>query len=65
MNIKLSKRERECIAYMMLGMSAKQIGKCLRLSPRTVEYYIYNIKVKYKCRTKTEVIVKTFNSQFC
>ena len=43
-NIRLSKRETECIYYLIRGMTIKRIAQTLKLSPRTVESYIKNIK---------------------
>ncbi len=43
----LSKREQECLFYVLREKTAKQIAKILGLSFRTVEFYIENIKNKY------------------
>lgn len=57
-NIYLTKREAECVFYLTQGNTAKQIGKKLTLSPRTVEAYLANIKAKLKCHTITELVSK-------
>lgn len=51
----LSKREKECIKWLLRGRSASQIGKIIHLSPRTVEFYLVNIKNKLFCDTKQEL----------
>ena len=52
--IKLSARETQVLAGMILGMTAKQMGGMLLLSPRTIEFYIENVKNKFHglCRYK-------------
>lgn len=55
-NIYLTQREMDCLLGLLEGKSAKQIGKHLRLSPRTIEFYINKIKIKFKCRTTLELI---------
>ena len=42
----LSKREQQCLHYLLKGMTAKEIAKILSLSHRTVEEYIANLKIK-------------------
>lgn len=54
----LSKREFECLRYTVQGRSAKEIGKILALSPRTIEFHIKKIKIKFKCRTILELIAR-------
>lgn len=54
----LSRRERECLSLLLKGNSAKQTGRILNLSPRTIESYIEAIKRKFDCRTKIEIISK-------
>jgi DNA-binding CsgD family transcriptional regulator len=36
-------------------MSAKETAACLGLSPRTIESYFENIKVKLQCWTKSDI----------
>ena len=55
---KLSKRQVECLYYLVRGMTLKQIGKTLKLSPRTVEWYLEIVKNKLNCSTKLDLINK-------
>ncbi len=54
----ISKRERECLECLVKGMTAKEIAKELKLSPRTIEFYINNLKRKFNCVKRVELIVK-------
>ena len=49
-------REAQCMAELMCGKTIKATGESLGLSPRTVEYYLKNMKSKLKCRTKSELM---------
>lgn len=60
----LSKREQECLFYILRGKSAKEIGRILNLTPRTIEHYIENIKYKLNCRTKVDLIIKAKEEDF-
>ncbi len=60
--ILLSKRETECLEYLSLGKSMKEIGRALSLSPKTIEFYLKNIKNKTKISTKEELIVSFIKS---
>lgn len=51
----LSKREQECVNYLVQGKTSKEIGKLINLSPRTVETYFESIKVKAEVRNKIEM----------
>lgn len=55
--IKLSARELECLFCMLRGMTAKEIGIKINLSKRTIESYIENIKNKFGCNTKSEMLI--------
>ncbi len=55
-NLVFSKREIECLYYLIRGLSAKQIGKILNLSSRTIETHIYNLKKKVGGRKKSDII---------
>jgi DNA-binding CsgD family transcriptional regulator len=53
---RLTSRERECIKLLIQGKSAKETAVILRLSRRTVEFYLENIKNKLSCSYKHEVL---------
>jgi DNA-binding CsgD family transcriptional regulator len=53
--IQLSKRERECVAFILLGLTTPEISRHLKLSARTIESYIENVKAKLGCSRKSEI----------
>jgi DNA-binding CsgD family transcriptional regulator len=62
--IHFSQREADCVLQMLRGKSIEGIAKHTNLSPRTVEYYIKNVKRKVGCRTKFELIELVIDSDF-
>lgn len=52
----ISKREHECLKYSVMNYTLKEIAKFLNLSPRTVETYINNVKAKFNCNTRADLI---------
>lgn len=54
----LSRQQNACANLLMEGMTNKQIAMQLGLSPRTVEAYINNLKLKLSCKNKMELIAK-------
>lgn len=54
----LTQREKGCAYYLLRGMSAKQIGQSLSISPKTVETHISKLKVKLGCYTRSQLIEK-------
>ncbi len=56
--IQLSHREQECVSFISRGMTAKQIGKALNISNRTVETYLENVKRKLCCSNRAELLWK-------
>jgi DNA-binding CsgD family transcriptional regulator len=50
-----TKREAECVVWLLKGKKFSEIATILNLSSRTVEYYMKNIKAKVGCRTKLEL----------
>lgn len=57
-NFLLSKREEDCVYYLLKGLSAKEIAQKLNISYRTVEFYIKTLKEKLECNKTSSLIVK-------
>lgn len=55
-NVSLTPREKECLELTVKSYTAKQIAKKLSISPRTVEEYINQIKLKFNVSSKQELI---------
>lgn len=53
-------REVETLKLLMIGHQAKKIALMLKISKRTVDDHIDNIKLKLNCRTKAEIIIAVF-----
>lgn len=51
----LTKREMEVLRCVILGHTAKKIGKQLNISFRTAEAYIETLKLKLKCFSKGDI----------
>lgn len=54
----LTQREVDCIVRIIQGKTIVKIATELTLSPRTVEFYLRNVKSKLRCRTKAQLIEK-------
>ena len=61
---KLTPRELECVFYTLRGRSSKRIAKILKISPRTVEEHINNVKLKFDCGSKDELIEFAYKHNF-
>lgn len=61
LNINISKRERQCLYHLVRGMTAKEIARILNLSPRTIEFYIENMKKKFSCVNRIDLIAKAYD----
>lgn len=59
-----TKREAECMVFLLKGKTISKVAEALKLSPRTVEYYVKNMKNKIGCRTKFELIDLINASEF-
>lgn len=57
---KITPRERICLMQLIRGKTSKQIADSLKLSIRTIEFYINNIKNKLACKSKSELIMKIY-----
>ena len=54
----LTKREAECMFWLMQDCTIAQAAFHMRLSARTVEFYVKNLKGKLSCQTKKELVSK-------
>jgi DNA-binding CsgD family transcriptional regulator len=57
----LSKKELNVLWLLARGMTARKIAAFLSRSPRTIEDHIDNIKIKYNCTNKSELIEKAIH----
>ena len=63
-NVYFTKREAECMLLLLRGKTILAVAESLHLSPRTVEYYVKNMKSKLGCRTKFELVDTVHASEF-
>jgi DNA-binding CsgD family transcriptional regulator len=63
-SIKFTPREADCMWHLMMGKTIIKVGLVLKLSPRTVEYYVSKMRYKLNCRTKSDLIEKVVDSDF-
>ncbi len=54
----LSKREREVLTCLLDGMSTKEIGDTLAISPRTVQKHLTRIYAHLDVSSRAEAIVQ-------
>ena len=62
--IVLSTREMEVIRCLLKGMSSKDTGNTIFLSPRTVEDYLSEIHTKFNVSSKSQLIKKLLKADF-
>ncbi len=62
--IYFTRRESQCMLLLMEGKTMKESGSKLNLSSRTIEYYVKNMKVKTKARSRAELVRLVMSSHF-
>lgn len=60
----LTIQEYKVFRYVVSGYTAKRIAELLKLSPKTVESYIENIKLKLNCETKNDIVTTAISHGF-
>lgn len=55
---KLSRRQMDCLVFLIKGKTFKQIASELNLSARTIEHYIQILKTKFSVYSRSELIAK-------
>lgn len=61
-DIYLTKREAECMFWMIQEYTIPQAAEKMALSARTVEFYVKNLKLKLHCKNKKELLEKILKS---
>jgi len=56
--MELTPREIEVLKWIASGKSDWQIGKILKISDKTVNYHVENMKRKYGVSTRIQVVAK-------
>lgn len=62
--IYLTPRESEVLFHTLHGRTAKAIGRCLDLSFKTIEAHIANIKIKFNCSSRQQLIEKSISEGY-
>ena len=52
----LTRQELLCVFYLISGCTIKETGKAMGLSPRTVEFYLNNVKRRLDVQRKSKVV---------
>lgn len=60
----LTTREAQVVVHFLMGKTIDATAVSLQLSPRTIEFYVRNMKFKLQCRTKAELIKMIKESEF-
>ena len=64
-NLQLSPREIECLQKLTEGKSMKEAARVLSLSPRTVENYINNLKLKFNTQNTSQLLDTFLTLVYC
>jgi DNA-binding CsgD family transcriptional regulator len=56
--VTLTPRERLVLAEIVMGLSSKEVGRSLDISPRTVEFHRANLLRKYGAKNTAELLRK-------
>ncbi len=54
----LSTRESECLFFLLRGKTMKEIGSYLNISAKTVDYYLQQLRIKFDCHTRSQLVDK-------
>jgi DNA-binding NarL/FixJ family response regulator len=57
---KLSRREHEALAYLVRGLSNREIAASLGISTNTVNKHVQQIFTKLGVRNRVEVVIRAF-----
>lgn len=63
-NVYFTQREAECLYYLMRGMTIVATATILELSPRTVEFYVKNMRIKMNAMSKSDLLDRLHEVNF-
>ena len=63
-SVTLTKRQAECLAGMMLGYTAKELAKTLKISVRTVHGHRRDIRQRFNGKSRKEIFALAYFSDF-
>lgn len=61
-NVYLTKREAECMFWIVQEYTISETAYQIDLSPRTVEFYVKNMKLKLNCANKKQLVRKVLQT---
>lgn len=59
-----TKRESQCLVHILEGHTLVSAAEELGLSPRTVEFYVKNMRLKMGVQNKAELVKKIYQTDF-
>lgn len=62
-HIYFTKREAQCVFWLMHGFTITEAAYKMFLSPRTIEFYVKNMKAKLNCDSKKVLLEKIKGTQ--
>lgn len=63
-SVEFTRREAECMVWILRGYTNCQIAECMGLSSRTVEYYIKNMRAKVGAHSKLHLMKVVLATDF-
>lgn len=57
-------REAQAMALFLKGYTNADVAERVKLSARTIDYYLSNMKIKFGCKTKSELMKRISESEF-
>lgn len=61
---RLTEKEQECLFYLLLGKTYKEIAETQSVSQRTIIDHIERLKMKFNCQSKSELIGRAIELGF-
>lgn len=59
--LNLPPKQAECLFHLIRGKTTKEIAKIMQTSPRTTESHLVELKRKFECNRKSELIEKALS----